>query len=86
MLVARKVDKCGALGNMLGLEQVHVKQIKQDYRGTEEVNMEILGTWMQEQTVKPTTWRTLLKALQKMNMNRLVCEIAKELKQRPKFH
>ena len=84
MLVARKVNKCGTLGNMLGLERIHVKQIKQEYSGPEEVNMEILDTWMEEQTREPTTWRTLLKALQKMNMNRLVCEITKELKQRPK--
>ena len=83
MLVAEKVDNCEALGTILGLELVRVKQIKRQYSDPKEVNMKILETWMQQQTRKPTTWRTLLKALQEMNMKKLVDEITKKLKQRP---
>ena len=85
-LVARKVNKSEALGDMLGLEQVQVKMIKQRYSDPEQVNMEILDTWMEEQTRKPTTWRTLLKALQDMNLNKLVCEITDKLKRRLRSH
>ena len=85
-LVARKVNRSEALGDMLGLEQVQVKMIKQRYCDPEQVNMEVLATWMQEQTRKPTTWRTLLKALQDVNMNKLLCEITEKLKRRPRSH
>ena len=85
-LVAREVIQSEALGDMLGLEQVQVKMIKQRYSDPEQVNMEILATWLQEQTRKPTTWHTLLKALQEMNMNKLVCDITEKLKRRPRSH
>ena len=80
MLVARKTDKYEALGDVLGLERVRVRHIKRQYSDPEEVNMDILDTWMQQQTRKPTTWHTLLKALQEMNLNTLVDEITEKLK------
>ena len=85
-MVAASISKCEALGDMLGLGPVSVENIRQMCKDPVEVNMKILGTWMQEQTVKPTTWRSLLKALQEMNMNKLVCEITEKLKRRPRSH
>ena len=82
MLVVGEVSECNTLGIMLNVKTVCIERFKKIDRDPVAVNRKILTTWMEEETRKPTTWHTLLPALQDMDINRLVHQITKELKQR----
>ena len=82
-LVATEVTDYHALGTMLGLKHKQVKMFKKEEGGdTVLINMEILTTWIEEETKMPTTWLTLVQALSKMNMKKLAHDIIEKLEQR----
>ena len=67
MLVATKVSNYHALGAMLGLKFRRVEMIEKKHRGDPVlINMVILTTWIEEETKRPTTWVTLIRALRDM--------------------
>ena len=83
MLVAEKVCKYHALGAMLGLEFYQVEMMEEEKRGkTAMINMKILTTWMQKETKKPISWRTLIQALGNMDMTQLAHDVIDQLKQK----
>ena len=80
MLVAPKVADYHALGIMLGLDFKRVEMFKAEHGGkTVLINMEILTTWMEEETRLPTTWLTLTQALCDMDMKKLAHNITEKL-------
>ena len=82
-LVATKVSNYHALGAMLGLKFSRVKMFKKEQGGdTVLINMEILTTWIEEETKRPITWLTLIQALSEMNMRKLAHDIIEKLEQR----
>ena len=83
MLVAPKVNDYHDLGIMLGLDYKRVKMFENERRGnTVLINMEILTTWISEETEMPTTWHTLIQALCDMDMKKLAHDISKKLEQK----
>ena len=83
MLVAPKIDDYHTLGITLGLNFKRVEMFRKEHGGkTVLVNMEILTTWIGEETRLPTTWRTLLQALREMDMEKLARDITEKLRQK----
>ena len=84
LLVAPKVNDYHALGVMLDLGFNRVEMFKKEQGGdTVLINMKILTTWIEEETLPPTTWLTLIQALHDMNMEKLANDITNKLEQRP---
>ena len=80
MLLAPNVNDYHALGIMLGLDFKRVEMFKAEHGGkTVLINMEILTTWMEEETQLPTTWLTLIQALLDMDMKKLAHNITEKL-------
>ena len=82
LLVAEKVADSHGLGTMLNMEHSQIEKFVSEERKTVLVNMKILTTWKESGTKRPTTWRTLLKALRDIQRNKLAGDITKELEQR----
>ena len=83
LLVAKEVCDYHGLGAMLGLKFNQVEMIEKEKRGeTTVINMKILTTWMQRETKKPISWRTLIQALGNMDMTKLAHDVIDQLKQR----
>ena len=81
MLVAPKVNDYHTLGIMLGLDFKRVETFKKEHGGkTVLINMEILTTWIGEETRLPTTWLTLIQALRDMDMEKLAHDITEKLR------
>ena len=79
-LVATEVANYHKLGIMLGLKFNRVEMFKKEQGGdTVLINMKILTTWMEEETVRPTTWLTLIQALCDMDMTKLAQDITVKL-------
>ena len=79
-LVATEVNDYHKLGIMLGLKFNQVEMFKKEQGGdTVLINMKILTTWMEEETVRPTTWLTLIQALREMDMTKLAQDITDKL-------
>ena len=77
-LVASEVTDPDKLGAMLKLNRAKIKMIKKKESDPADVNREILDTWKEEETRTPTTWRTLIKALEEMNMMKLARKLRKK--------
>ena len=79
-LVATEVANYHKLGIMLSLKFNRLEMFKKEESGdTILINMKILTTWMEEETVGPTTWLTLIQALREMDMTRLAQNITNKL-------
>ena len=84
--MATEVGDYHALGTMLGLKFKRVEMFKKEQGGDKFlINMKILTTWMEEETVRPTTWLTLIQALRDMDMTKLAQDITDKLKQKTKL-
>ena len=84
LLVAPKVNDYHALGVMFDLGFNRIEMFKKEQGGdTVLINMKILTTWIEEETLLPTTWLTLIQALHDMDMEKLARDIANKLGQRP---
>ena len=83
MLVVPEINDYHALGSMLGLKFKRVEMFKKEQGGdTVLINMKILTTWIEEETLLPTTWLTLIQALHDMNMEKLAHNITNKLQQK----
>ena len=82
VLVCRKVEDYDALGAQLNLEPVQIEMFKKVDTDPLVINRKILYKWKEEETAMPTTWRTLIEALRRIEKRRLVRQITKELKTR----
>ena len=83
MLVAKEISGYHDLGTMLGLKFRQVEMFKKEQGGdTVLINMKILTTWIEEETRRPTTWLTLIRALHDMDMKKLAHDITEKLEQR----
>ena len=79
--VATKVGSPDSLGTMLKLDGVDIDMIKGEEKRTVIMNKRILGLWMENETRQPITWRTLIKALRDMKMNRLARQLEEKFGQ-----
>ena len=78
ILVVPEVTDPDKLGTMLDLNKPKIKMIKKKESDLSDMNREILDTWKEEETRTPTTWRTLIQALEEMNMMKLARKLTEK--------
>ena len=71
LLVANEMDDSYGLGIMLGLTPVQLSNIERQHPEMVRRCMEVLNTWIKEETRTPVTWQTLITALRKMKKSKL---------------
>ena len=83
MLVATEICDYHKLGIMLGLKLNQVEMFRKEQGAdTVSINTNILLTWKEEETKRPTTWLTLIGALRDMDMKKVAHDIVEKLEQR----
>ena len=80
-LVANQMKNSYGLGTMLGLNFVQLSNIEGEYTEMVRRCMEVLKTWIKEETRTPVTWRTLITALREIEEIKVAGKIYREISQ-----
>ena len=78
-LVADQMSDYHGLGIMLGLSPVQLDHIEGQHPKLVRRCMEVLITWVEEETRKPVTWRTLITALRELKQKKLARKIDRKM-------
>ena len=73
--MADRMNDYHALGTVLELDSVQLSHIEGQYPEMVRRCMEVLNTWVEKETRKPVTWRTLITALRELKQNKLARKV-----------
>ena len=79
LLVADQMSKFKGLGATLGLSLVQLRNIEGRHPEMVDRCMEVLHTWVEQETRKPVTWRTLITALREAKENKVASKVYREI-------
>ena len=85
LLVANEMNDSYGLGTMLRLNFVQLSNIEGQHPEMVRRCMEVLSTWIKEETRTPVTWRTLIAALWEIEENKVAGKIYHEISQARTF-
>ena len=77
--MADRMSDFHGLGIMLELSSVQLSNIEGQHPEMVRRHMEVLNTWIKEETRKPVTWWTLITALRELKLNKLAGKVYREI-------
>ena len=79
-IVAREMSDFHGLGTMLQVEPVELSSIEENHsKDAIRRCMEVLNRWVQQETRKPVTWRTLITVLIELKERKLARKLEQEI-------
>ena len=79
LFVADQMSDYHGLGIVLGLSANQLRHIEGQHPEVVRRCIEVLSTWVEQETKKPVTWRTLITALRELKQNKLAGKLNREL-------